>query len=309
MLALERDKHTRDQKTIAKQAKTIAMLSDHVERVMGAMRSYVEAKLASDAKAKQLRTATHRLRTVIDKQQLAIAVHQQLIASLRDTGSTMERQLFDMDRRYGDMKTALQQLRRHHAESLATAAAHARLQAQVKSQAPIQTQPQTSQHQHQHSHPYPHPQQHQHQQQEHQQHQHQQQERRMKRVASLRSATGQQTTAVPAAPTTPPVSSTGCAPPEGRGVGEGSEQYGSESFEEASRQGEMQGQEQVRRQGQGQGQGHWQQQRQEEVQKQPPKQVHGPIQIQIQGQGQVRTEESTVSEELFLNSPNAKVSV
>ena len=258
MLAMERDKRTRDQKTIAKQAKTIAMLSDHVERVMGAMRSYVEAKLASDTKAKQLRTATHRLRTVIDKQQLSIRVHQQLIASLRDTGTTMERQLFDMDRRYGDMKNALQQLRKHHAEALATATAHSQRQSQIQAQAPIQVQSQPQQYQ--------------------------QQERRMKRVDSLRSATNRQ----PVVPTVPTVV-TGGAPPEGVGKDDGSEQYGSESFEEASRQEQVQGQ----------------------VTKQK-QQAQRQIQVQMQGQGpgvgQVRAEESIVSEELFLNSPDAKVS-
>ena len=102
----------------------------------------------------------------------------------------------------------------------------------------------------------------------------------MKRVDSLRSATNRQ----PATPTLPPVV-TGGGALEGVGKDEGSEQYGSECFEEASRQEQVQGQ----------------------VTKQK-QQAQRQIQVQMQRQGQVRAEESTVSEELFLNSPDAKVS-
>ena len=81
MLQLERENRKRDQKIIERQAKTIVMLTDHVERVMSAIRSYVENKLMNDGKMRDLRTSIQRLRTVIDKQQLSITVHQQLIAS------------------------------------------------------------------------------------------------------------------------------------------------------------------------------------------------------------------------------------
>ena len=81
MLQLERENRKRDQKIIERQAKTIVMLTDHVERVISAIRSYVEIKLMNDGKMRDLRTSIQRLRTVIDKQQLSITVHQQLIAS------------------------------------------------------------------------------------------------------------------------------------------------------------------------------------------------------------------------------------
>lgn len=81
MLQLERENRKRDQKIIERQAKKIVMLTDHVERVMSAIRSYVENKLISDGTVRDLRTSIQRLRTVIDKQQLSITVHQQLIAS------------------------------------------------------------------------------------------------------------------------------------------------------------------------------------------------------------------------------------
>ena len=302
MLAMEREKRSRDQRTIARQGKTIAMLSDHVERVMGAMRSYVEMKLAADAKAKQLRSATQRLRTVIDKQQLSIRVHQQLIASLRDTGSTLEGQLFDMDRRYKDVKGALQQLRKHHAESLATAQTQLLPQSQLLSQSQplLQTQLQSPQLQ-------------------------QQQERRMKRVDSLRSATNRHATVptvsavhtVTAATTATTVSTGGVLASdgegEGEGEGEGSQQYISEDFDEASAQGQAQAQGQTQGQGQGQAQenGQGQGQGQGQVGVQIP-QIHGKgqgqIQMQRKGEGQVQVAEgSTVSEELYLNSPDAKV--
>ena len=85
MLQLERENRKRDQKIIEKQAKTIVMLTDHVERVMSAIRSYVENKLINDGNIRDLRTTIQRLRTVIDKQQLSITVHQQLIASSKGT--------------------------------------------------------------------------------------------------------------------------------------------------------------------------------------------------------------------------------
>ena len=85
MLQLERENRKRDKKIIEKQAKTIVMLTDHIERVMSAIRSYVENKLINDGKIRDLRTSIQRLRTVIDKQQLSITVHQQLIASSKGT--------------------------------------------------------------------------------------------------------------------------------------------------------------------------------------------------------------------------------
>ena len=85
MLQLERENRKRDKKIMERQAKTIVMLTDHVELVMSAIRSYVENKLINDGKMRDLRTSIQRLRTVIDKQQLSITVHQQLIASSKGT--------------------------------------------------------------------------------------------------------------------------------------------------------------------------------------------------------------------------------
>lgn len=118
MLQLEREARKKDEKTIERQGKTIAMLTDHLERLMGGMRAYAEMKLAADTKVHALRHACQRLRTVIDKQQLSISVHQQLIGSLRDTGGVLERQLSDMDRRYSDIRGALVQLKKQHKVAL-----------------------------------------------------------------------------------------------------------------------------------------------------------------------------------------------
>ena len=123
MLMLEREARKKDQKTVERQAKTIAMLTDHLERLMGGMRAYAEMKLHADAKVHALRHSCQRLRTVIDKQQLSISVHHQLIASLRDTGGMLERQLSDMDRRYDDLRGKLLQAKKQHAAALAAAAA------------------------------------------------------------------------------------------------------------------------------------------------------------------------------------------
>ena len=125
MLRLEREARTKDQKTMDRQAKTIAMLTDHLERLMGGMRAYAEMKLHADAKVHALRHSCQRLRTVIDKQQLSISVHHQLIASLRDTGGMLERQLSDMDRRYDDLRGKLMHAKKQHAAAVAAAAAAA----------------------------------------------------------------------------------------------------------------------------------------------------------------------------------------
>ena len=125
MLILEREARKKDQKTIERQAKTIAMLTDHLERLMGGMRAYAEMKLHADAKVHALRHSCQRLRTVIDKQQLSISVHHQLIASLRDTGGMLERQLSDMDRRYDDLRGKLLQAKKQHAAAVAAALAAA----------------------------------------------------------------------------------------------------------------------------------------------------------------------------------------
>jgi hypothetical protein len=85
----------------------VSMLTDHVEKLVLHLGKANEAKLNSERRTRDMRRECSRVRHVIDKQQIGLAVHQRLILELRETSGILETQLSTMDEAYLYLKSKI----------------------------------------------------------------------------------------------------------------------------------------------------------------------------------------------------------